>query len=377
MDKAIIGFDKLYESHLKAQQGVTWKGSVANFSLHGIEQVLKLSNELTTGTYEPRPTVAFSITKPKPRDIIAIAYRDRVYQRSLNDNILYPEMVRHFIHENGACQTGKGTSFCYDRFRKNLRRFYINHGLNGFYLQIDVEKYYPSMDHATVCGMFRDHLDDEAYKAVRDVLDGQYEGDTGYNPGSQMVQIAGISFLNGIDHFIKEKLRIRNMVRVMDDIVMIHESRGYLEYCLERITEELAKLKLRPHPKKTRIIPLSEEIIFLGFRWRLTDTGKVLAVPKKGAVKNAKRSVEKLMRKYATGERSRRCVDESMRARLSHMENGNTHILRYHLTKWYNERMNYYEREKHRFLSQSNTDAGGARRDGEPAGGSRDAERNH
>ena len=265
MDKEIDGFEALYESHLKAQQGVIWKDSVAWFSLHGIEQVLKLSNELQEGTYEPKPPITFTITKPKRREVLAIKYRDRVYQRSLNDNILYPTMTKSFVKENGACQTGRGTDYCLNLFRNNLRRFYINHGVNGYILQIDVKKYYPSMRHDAVKAMFRKKLDDDTYNRVVAVLDGQYKGDVGYNPGSQMVQIAGISFLDGLDHFIKEKLHIKDYIRVMDDMVLLHESREYLEYCKEQITEELRKRGLEPHEDKTKIVRLKEGITFLGF----------------------------------------------------------------------------------------------------------------
>jgi len=36
----VMSFEALYESHLKAQQGVIWKDSVARFSLHGFEEIL-------------------------------------------------------------------------------------------------------------------------------------------------------------------------------------------------------------------------------------------------------------------------------------------------------------------------------------------------
>lgn len=339
----MIGFEDLYESHLKAQRGVIWKGSVARFSLHAVEETEKLVQELNTGTYRPRPPVLFTITKPKRREILAVAYRDRVYQRYINDKLLYPAMTKSFVKENGACQIGKGTKYSMDLFRKNLRRFYINHGLDGWILQIDIEHYYPSMRHDKVKEMFRKKLDDDTYRMVEEVMDGQYEGDVGYNPGSQMVQIAGISFLNGIDHFIKEKLKIKDYIRIMDDMVLIHESRDYLEHCLEEIRKELGLIGLRCHPKKTKIVPIREGIVFMGFRWTLTETGKVILIPKPETVKDFRRSIENLMKLYARGERSRQCVDDSMRSRLAHLEKGNTWKLRRRLIKWYNERMQYYD----------------------------------
>ena len=65
-----------------------------------------------------------------------------------------------------------------------MRRFYINHGADGYILQIDVKKYYPSMRHDVVKEMFRKKLDPNIYEVVARILDDQYRGDVGYNPGS-------------------------------------------------------------------------------------------------------------------------------------------------------------------------------------------------
>lgn len=54
------------------------------------------ADELQSGTYKARKPVRFTITSPKPRDIASITFRDRVYQRSLNDNAVYPTMSKSF-----------------------------------------------------------------------------------------------------------------------------------------------------------------------------------------------------------------------------------------------------------------------------------------
>ena len=75
--------------------------------MNGIERTMKLSDELHSGTYKARKPVRFTITSPKPRDIASITFRDRVYQRSLNDNAVYLTMSKSFIYDNFACQKGK------------------------------------------------------------------------------------------------------------------------------------------------------------------------------------------------------------------------------------------------------------------------------
>lgn len=342
MNKKIAGFECLYESHLKAQHGVIWKDSVAWYSLHGLEQTSKLSNELLTGTYEPKPPVKFTIYKPKQRDIIAAAYRDRVYLRSINDNILYPKMTKSFIKENGACQLGKGVDYERDIFKSYLRRFYINHGLNGYVLQIDIKKYYPSMKHEVVEGMFQKKLSCTDFKMVKESLDSQYEGDSGYNPGSQMVQIAGISLLNGIDHYIKEVLHVRDYVRYMDDMILLFTDYDFAEHCKNKIGMELSYLGLEFHEKKTRIYPISEGITFLGFDWKITETGKIVQLPRSQNIKDLRHTINALMKLCRDGERTVESVDSSFTTRLSYLSKGNSYHLLNRLNDWYEERKNYY-----------------------------------
>ena len=98
----VIGVEPLYDSMLKCQQGVLWKDSVASYRMNAIERTLNLSRDLYSGRYKAKPTVKFRITSPKPRDIASITFRDRVYQRSLNDNVVYPVMSRSFIYDNYA-----------------------------------------------------------------------------------------------------------------------------------------------------------------------------------------------------------------------------------------------------------------------------------
>lgn len=217
MNEDIISFDALGESLRKCTKGVMWKPSVAHFSLNACEEILKLHRSLCDGTYKPKPTRKLLITHPKRREAVCIAFRDRVYQRSLNDNRLYPAMTKSFIQDNWACQKGKGTDACRERVKDMLRRYYRKHGTQGWVYQFDIRHYYQDMPHKAAEDCFRRKLDSDTYERCVSVLRTQYSGDTGYNPGSQMVQIAGISVLDRMDHAIKEELRQKYYLRYMDD----------------------------------------------------------------------------------------------------------------------------------------------------------------
>ena len=74
-------------------------------------------------------------------------------------------------------------------------------------------------------------------------------------------------YLNKLDYFIKHELRTRYYLRYVDDFVVLHDSKLQLEIWKHQINEFLIiELKLELHKDKSRIIPLSRGIDFVGFR---------------------------------------------------------------------------------------------------------------
>lgn len=320
----------------KCRKDVMWKGSVASYFLNGIERTLHLEKQLKDGSYKASPPVRFKVTSPKERDILSITFRDRVYQRSLNDNVIYPEMSKGFIRDNCACQKGKGTDDARDRMKCFLQKCFRKNGLDWSVLQCDIHGYYPNMRHDVAKDTFKRKLDMCIYNRAERVLDEQYAGDVGFNPGSQMIQIAGISVLDPIDHYIKEVLHIKYYIRYMDDFILIHESAEYLEECKVKLREKLSEMGFEFNEKKTRVFPLKKGINFLGFKFVVTDTGKVLMFINPDNVKRERKRLYRLVALAKKGERTRAKVDECYSAWRNHASKGNNHNLIVRMDKYYN-----------------------------------------
>jgi hypothetical protein len=77
-------------------------------------------------------------------------------------------------------------------------------------------------------------------------------------------------------------LRVKYCGRYMDDLYLIHESKDYLQECLQTIVELCAKLKPAVNMNKTRIVKLSEGVDFLKGKYRLLPSGKVLRLQGRG-----------------------------------------------------------------------------------------------
>lgn len=76
-------------------------------------------------------------------------------------------------------------------------------------------------------------------------------------------QVLAIFYLNDLDHFIKERLKIKYYLRYQDDFILFHESKMYLKYCFEEIKKFLDKEKLVLN-KKSRIYKSTNNFLFLG-----------------------------------------------------------------------------------------------------------------
>lgn len=322
-----LEFEALYDSLYKCKRGKTWKASVARFFTHGIEETLKLEAELKAGTYKPRKPHTFTLTYPKVRPCSSTHIRDRVVQRSMNDNVIYPAMTKSFIWDNMACQKGKGTSKARDRLDHMLKRYYINNGNSnkGWVLQCDVHGYYKHMRHSDAEKCFARNLDAATVKLAMSWLQRQYPYDVGYEPGSQMVQILGISMLNPMDHAAKEQMRARNYGRYMDDFHIVSNNKEFLEACMEQFKVELAKVGMEMHPEKSRIYPLSDGILFLGFTYRLTETGKVIRIINPKNVKHERVKLYRLAQMVAAGERTERQYWDGFESWAAHANQGNSY----------------------------------------------------
>jgi len=322
---------------MKCKRGVGWKPSTKHMNVNAPEEIYRMAKKFENQTWKNGRPKPIKILYPKRRDGLSISLKDRVYQRSINDNVLYPSIQKSFILDNCACQKGKGIDFARKRLKKHLWRFFCHHGKEGYVLQIDIKGYYPNMRHDAVKNKFKRYLSDDVFEAVCDILDTQYVGDIGYNPGSQMVQIAGISLLDDLDHYCKEKLHIKHYMRYMDDILIVHHCLDELREILKSIEIQLSKIGFEVHSEKTHITPLSKEFTFLGFKYRITSTGKILMTLNSANVKHERKKLRRMVKLAKQGKITKTKVDECFNSWIANASKGNSYNLIQRMKKFYND----------------------------------------
>lgn len=319
----IVAYDSLKKALIKSCQGVMWKDSVARYRLNAIKNTWRLRRDLLNHTYHLSPYCHFKVKEPKERDIDATCIRDRQFQRSLCDNYLYDALCKGFIHDNCACQKGKGVSFAHQRMKTHLRRYFNKHGGEGWVLQCDIRKYFPSTPHNTAKDVIRKRVDDDGiYQHVVEIID-SFGGDHGIGLGSQTSQLIELTVLDDIDHYVKERLRIRHYIRYMDDILLIHQDKAVLENALAEIKKRIEALGLELN-QKTQIYPIRRGIKFLKWRYILTSTGKIVKKMDKRSITRERKKLKKLAEKVMNDEIPVRKLYESYQSWANNAKTGHT-----------------------------------------------------
>lgn len=361
-----ISFQNLLKALKRCIKGTLWKESTAKYWHNRLKNTYRLHKELLEGSYRISQYLWFAITEPKEREIFASYIKDRQLQHAIIDYIVYPAVTKHFIRANCACQKGKGTKFFIDIMLAQLREYARKHGYEGYVLQLDIKKFFPSTDHETVIRCIGEYVDEKTTKACADVirsfaeiefaklliacgLDRKtahrighkiaiaviYDGEIrkaikgltpeqaaavierikkgnfkGVGLGSQVTQTTQLTLLNGLDHYIVEELHIKVYGRYMDDAALVHESKEYLKYCNVKIAEFLSVIKLVLN-KKTQLYPLKRGIILLHWRIMVTITGKVVIHKHRRKINKERRRLLKQKKLLDTGQITIQDIEQS------------------------------------------------------------------
>lgn len=265
-----------------------WKSSVSNYFLHMNRYNYILHNQLENNTYQVKPCYCFSICDPKPRDIQAPHLLDGIVQSSTNANFLHDKLRWLFLHENTACQIGKGTDYARELFKTQLRRYFRKYGRSGVILKVDIKGYFRSIDGDALYQLNKKYIQDEWVISYLEKW-GVKRGEKGLGLGAETNQTESCLALHPIDHFIKTVLSCKYYVRYQDDIVIILKNYAEARVAREKLAHELSHYKLTLNKKKTQMYQMGSWCPFLGFRFTTTETGKVLMKIQRAKVSRIRR----------------------------------------------------------------------------------------
>lgn len=301
---ADLSFVELVQAYFDCRQHKRNTRSALAFEVDLERNLAELYEDLVSGVYRSGRSICFVITRPKPREVWAATFRDRIVQHLLYNRIS-GRFYRRFIADSCACIPGRGTLYAAKRLEHHVRSVTRNWSCPAYYLKVDVASFFVSIDknilwtllepqipepwwrdlarlllfhdpreNYELCGSARRLALIPAHKSLF-----QQSATKGLPIGNIDSQFFANVYMNVVDQYVVHRLKLP-WVRYVDDMVALHPSAQVLSAARERIEGVLAeRLALRLNPSKTILQPIERGIDFVGetvLPWRRVIRRRVI-----------------------------------------------------------------------------------------------------
>jgi hypothetical protein len=287
----IFSFRNIYQAYLDCRKNKRNTFNALKFEINDGENLCKLEYELKNRTYHPSRSILFAAKKPKLREIFAADFPDRVVHHILVNSLekIYEPI---FIHDSYASRDGKGTHTAKERLHKFTRQITKNGHARAYYLQLDIKDFFTSINKEILFTIIKrkvtnlevlwltenilfwdctkSYLQRGSPQLLSNIPDNKTlfgkDNRRGLPIGNLTSQFFANIYLNELDQYVKHVLKAHYYLRYVDDFVLLSSDATELSAWRARIEEFLTnRLKLRLHPKRRKLLPISNGIDFLGY----------------------------------------------------------------------------------------------------------------
>jgi len=283
-------FADLVEAYLDCRRTKRNSATALAFEANLEHNLRRLYDELADGSYVPGRSKCFVILRPKPREVWAAEFRDRIVHH-LVYNRIGPRFERAFIANSCACIKGRGTLYAAHRLEAMIRSVTQNWSRPAFYLKCDHANFFVSINKPILLELLLAKIFEPFWRALTELVlmhdpraDFEYLGDPvllelvprhkrlieqpahlGLPIGNLSSQFFANVLLDVLDQRAKHELGARHYIRYVDDFIFLHESADWLNSVLADVTAFLPeRLGVSLNPSKTILQPVSRGVDFVG-----------------------------------------------------------------------------------------------------------------
>jgi RNA-directed DNA polymerase len=287
---AEFSFEDLVQAYLDCRRSKRNKPSAVAFEQRLERNLGELHDELAAGTYRPGRSICFVVTRPKPREVWAADFRDRIVHHLLHNRVA-PRFYAGFIADSCACIPGRGTLYAAQRLEAKISSITQNWSRPAHYLKLDLVNFFVSIDKHILRELLAKRITEPWWMRLAETIlfhdprqDVEYRGDPsrlarvpahkrltnqpphlGLPIGNLSSQFFANVYLDVLDQHVKHGLRARHYIRYVDDFILLHESPQWLNAALADIEAFLpARLHVRLNPSKTILQPVDRGVDFVG-----------------------------------------------------------------------------------------------------------------
>jgi hypothetical protein len=308
-------FADLYRAYQACRRRKRGTPEAQRYESRLLDHLIESVAALRSRRWRPGRSVSFVVRRPKAREIHAAPFAERVVHHYLTPRLeaLYEPVFIHDVYSN---RRGKGIHAAVRRLQYFMRRCQTAAAAapgagRGWYLQLDIQNFFNSIDRARLLELLERRLDrcqspwadarpgarglDQADAGLlRDLCRALLTTDPGANVhfrgppaerarvpahkrlgalgpglglpiGNLCSQFFANVYLNELDHYVKHVLRCRDYLRYVDDFILLHPDPAVLldwKAAIEDFLAERLALKLKPD---YRLHPVANGADFLGY----------------------------------------------------------------------------------------------------------------
>ena len=261
------------------------------FELNLETNLLELYRDLKSGKYKIGKSICFVVTVPRPREVWAANFRDRIVHHLIY-NFIAKRFYKRFIADTYSCIPKRGTLAAAKRLQHFAASATQNYTKPMYYLKADLANFFVSINKDILFKLIQKQVPEKFLQDIikqiiyHDPTTNVYKKSSerkfalipkhkslfysnknnGLPIGNLSSQFFSNVYLDVMDKFIKEQLKCKYYVRYVDDFVIIDESPSNLNEYYNKIQNFIQEnLLLSINPRKRMINKVQLGIDFVGF----------------------------------------------------------------------------------------------------------------
>lgn len=290
----IFTLEKIYKAYLDCRKRKKNTINALKFEINRERNLIDLKRELLNKNYQISRHTCFVVIEPNYREIFAADFRDRIVHH-LIFNELNPYFEEDFVENSFASRKDKGTH----KGVKILRGYLKEMSHEGYFLKLDIKSFFCAIDKNVLFKIISEKVkstkrqdywkneilwiskkiiyhdptknyvfkgNPENKKLISREKSLFFSNGKGLPIGNLTSQFFANAYLDKLDHFINDELRVEKYLRYVDDIVLLGKNKSHLLGYIKPIKEFLeSNLDLKLNQNKTKLQPINNGIDFLGY----------------------------------------------------------------------------------------------------------------
>lgn len=261
-----LNIEEFIEADKRASNGRRNKPEILRFNANRTENLFKIMDVIRDGKYQPSKYRRFMIYDPKEREILSLPFCDRIVHQWYIEEFIKPYYIPRFIKDTYACIPERGLHQAVNVIQRYMR--IMNRKYDGHYyiMKMDISKFFYNIDKNIIYEILSSKIADSKLRQLTKVI--IFDGDehTGLPIGNYVSQYFANIYLNELDQYCKQTLRIKYYVRYMDDFIILAPDKKTASEWYEKIDNFVnTRLKLKLNPK-SRYYPARFGLEFVGYR---------------------------------------------------------------------------------------------------------------